>query len=145
MKKSICGVYCGRCELCGSCNGCAETDGQPFGAECVVAACCKKGEAELDAFREKLIVAFRSLGIEEMQQVSELYALKGSFINLEYSLPSGQKVKFWDDNKIYLGSQLHKKGSDRCYGIAADETYLLVSEYGDGGTDAEIVVWGRWN
>ena len=145
MKKSICGVDCGRCELCGSCNGCAETDGRPFGAGCVVAACCKKGEAELDAFREKLIAAFRSLGIEEMQQVSELYALKGSFINLEYSLPSGQKVKFWDDNKIYLGSQLHKKGSDRCYGIAADETYLLVSEYGDGGTDAEIVVWGRWN
>ena len=36
MKKSICGVDCGRCELCGSCNGCAETDGQPFGAECVL-------------------------------------------------------------------------------------------------------------
>ena len=33
-------------------------------------------------------------------------------------------MKFWDDNKIYLGSQLHKKGSDRRIGylvITADK------------------------
>ena len=80
-----------------------------------------------------------------MREVSELYALKGSFINLEYSFPNGQIVKFWDDNKIYLGNQVHKKGSDRCYGIAADETYLMVSEYGDLGAEAEVIVWKRWN
>lgn len=145
MRKSICGMDCGSCELRGDCSGCMETGGRPFGAECVLAAQCKKGEEALDAWKKKLIAAFRSLGIEEMQELNELYALKGSFINLEYSLPSGQKAKFWDDNKIYLGRQLYKKGSDRCYGIAADETYLLVSEYGDGGADAEVIVWKRWN
>ena len=46
---------------------------------------------------------------------------------------------------IYLGSQLHKRGSDRCYGIAADETYLAVSEYGENGADAQLVVFKRWN
>lgn len=145
MRKSICGMDCESCEMCGICNGCRETNGRPFGAACVVAEQCKKGEAALDAWKKKLIAAFRSLGIEEMREVSELYALKGSFINLEYSLPNGQIVKFWDDNKIYLGNQLHKKGSDRCYGIAADETYLMVSEYGDLGADAEVIVWKRWN
>lgn len=40
--KSICGIDCTKCGLSGACNGCAATDGQPFGAECLVAQCCKK-------------------------------------------------------------------------------------------------------
>lgn len=35
---------------------------------------------------------------------------------------------------------LHKKDSDRCYGIIADEKYLMVFEYSGFGADAEIVV-----
>ncbi len=35
--KSICGIDCTNCELCSTCNGCAATEGQPFGAECLVA------------------------------------------------------------------------------------------------------------
>ena len=30
-------------------------------------------------------------------------------------------------------------------GIAADETYLAVSEYGENGADAQLVVFKRWN
>ena len=30
-------------------------------------------------------------------------------------------------------------------GIAADEKYLMVSEYGENGSDAEIVIFQRWN
>lgn len=142
---SICGVDCAECELNGSCNGCVETGGQPFGKECVVALCCKKGEKVLCEFKEKLMAAFNALGIQDMEEVTELNALKGSFINIEYTLPNGQSVKFWDDDKIYFGNQLHKKGSERCYGIAADEKYLMVSEYGDYGADAEVIVFKRWN
>ena len=80
-----------------------------------------------------------------MEQVTDLNALHSAFVNLEYTLPGGQAVKFWDDDKIILGNQLHKRDSDRCYGIAADEKYLLVCEYGCEGTDAEIVVYKRWN
>ena len=65
-----------------------------------------------------------------MEQVTDLNALHSAFVNLEYTLPGGQAVKFWDDDKIILGNQLHKRDSDRCYGIAADEKYLLVCEYG---------------
>lgn len=78
-----------------------------------------------------------------MRRMCSLYALKGSFVNVEYTLPSGQQVKVWDDNKIYLGNQLHKKNSNRCYGIAADEKYLMVCEYSDGGAKPEIVVFKR--
>ncbi len=80
-----------------------------------------------------------------MEEVTELNALKGSFANIEYTLPNGHTVKFWDDNRIYLGNQLHKMDSDRCYGIIADEKYLMVSEYSSYGTDAEIIVFKRWN
>ena len=37
-----------------------------------------------------------------MEEVKNLNALKGSFVNLEYLLPSGQAIKFWDDNKNLL-------------------------------------------
>ena len=80
-----------------------------------------------------------------MEEVTDLNALKGSFANIEYPLPNGQIVKFWDDDKIYLGNQLQKKGSDRNYGIIADDKYLMVSEYSGYGSDAEIVVFKIWN
>ena len=92
-----------------------------------------------------VIAAFRALDIPEMEELTDLNALRGSLINIPYTLPSGQTVKLWDDDRIYLGSQLHKKGSGRCCGVAADETYLAVSEYGGNGEDAEIVVFKRWN
>lgn len=142
---SICGIDCTKCELSSTCNGCAKTGGQPFGAECVVALCHQKSETALCELKEKLIAAFNSLNIQDMEEVTELNALKGSFANIEYILPNGQPVKFWDDNQIYLGNQLHKRDSDRCYGIVADEKYLMVSEYGDYGSDAEVIVFKRWN
>ena len=143
--ESICGIDCTKCELNSTCNGCLETNGQPFRAECIVASYCKKGTAALSELKEKLITTCKLLNIPDMEQLTELHALKGSFANIEYVLPNGQTVKFWDDNRIYLGNQLHKKNSDRCYGIVADENYLMVSEYGNYGSDAEIIVFKQWN
>lgn len=143
--KSICGVDCTKCEFNTSCKGCAETNGRPFGADCVVALCCQKGDTALCEWKEKLIGAIHALHIQDMEEVTDLNALKGSVINIEYTLPNGQAVKFWDDNKIYLGNQVCKKDSDRCYGIAADDKYLMISEYSGYGSDAEIIVFKRWN
>lgn len=78
-----------------------------------------------------------------MEKATDLNALMDSFINLEYPLPNGQTVKFLHADKIYLGNQLHKKNSNRCYGLTADENFLLVCEYGEGGADAEIVCYKR--
>lgn len=143
--KSICGIDCTGCGLRTACGGCRETAGRPFGGECVVAAYSRKGGSALDSLKKELVAAFNGLGIPDMEEVTGLNALKGSFVNLAYTLPSGETVKFWDDNKIYLGNQLSKTGSSRCYGIVADEKYLMVAEYGDGGDGAELVVFKRWN
>lgn len=141
--KSICGIDCAKCEINGACKGCAETDGKPFGGDCVTALHCKKGD--LQEHREKLIEFFNSLNIPGAEKLCELYSVIGSYINMSYTLPNGQSVKFLEDNKIYLSSQICKQNSDRCYGIAADDSYLLVSEYGKDGADAELVIYTRWN
>lgn len=149
MCKSICGLDCTGCSMKNTCGGCAATDGKPFGGECMVAKCCgnrkdnscgdfSKNVCDL---KRRLIAEFNTLGIKDMPQVTDLYALVGSFINLKYTLPNGQTVKFWDDKRVYLGNQLEKIGTDRCYGLTADEDYLLVCEYGEIGEDAQIIVF----
>lgn len=142
--KSICGVDCTGCGLREGCGGCAETKGRPFGGACLVADRLKEGTPALCAFQEKLMGAFNALSIQDMDELRQLHALKGSLVNLTYTLPNGQAVQFWEDNKIYLGGQLAKKGSNLWYGMIADETHLMVSQYRGYGEEAEIVVFQRW-
>lgn len=152
MKNSICGIDCGQCPMKYDCGGCIATQGRPFGGSCVLALCCENngcehcGEAFEKACKLKaeLVAAINALGIEDMAEVTDLNALRGAFVNLEYKLPGGQSIKFWDDNRIYLGNQVCKMGSDRCYGMTADEHYLLVCEYGENGADPEVIVYKKW-
>ena len=92
---------------------------------------------------EVLLRKIHELGIEELKMVDHLNVLNGDYINLELKLPNGKNAKLLDDNKKYFGNQICKKGSDRCYGIAADECQILISEYGSGGSAAEFVMWVR--
>lgn len=95
--------------------------------------------------KTELIKAFNDLKIPGMDTVTELHQGKGDFVNLEFPLPSGQTVKLWDDNKTYFINQLEKENDSKCFGLTADEHYLLVCEYGDGGSDPKIIVFKRWN
>ena len=95
--------------------------------------------------KERLIKEFNALNIADMDEVKDLFEAKGDVVNLSFPLPCGQTVKLWDDNKIYYINQLEKKDGEKCYGLTADEHYLLVCEYGEGGSDAEIVILKRWN
>ncbi len=81
--------------------------------------------------------------LERYLQVNDLELLNGFFVNLEYTLPNGQLVKFLKDNNVYLGNQIEIPKSDRCYGLVADELYLLVCEYGCEGADPEIVLYKK--
>ena len=92
---------------------------------------------------EEWIRMFNALQIPHMDPVTHLNCLPGDFINLEYTLPSGKTIRLLDDSKTYYGAELCKKGSQRCYGLAARDGYLLVCEYGDQGSDPEIVVYKR--
>lgn len=144
MTDTICGIDCGICTFKNDCKGCAETNGQPFGGKCIAAECYKSGgETCFLAYKKHLIDEFNSLKIADMPAVTTLCQLNGAYINLEYPLPNGKKIKLLDDTKIYLGYQLEKPNSDRCYGLVADDHYLLVCEYGCNGANPEIIIYKK--
>lgn len=87
--------------------------------------------------KQTYINEVNALGIKELK-VTNLYVLQGSFVNQAYNL-NGNNIKVLDDNAIYWGNQV-QKSDGRCYGIACDEKYILVSEYGKDGADPEIVM-----
>ena len=79
-----------------------------------------------------------------MPKITELYALVGNFVNMEYPLHSGQNVKFLDNNSMYLGNQVECESKNgRCYGMVACVDFLLVCEYGENGADPEVVIYKR--
>jgi len=102
------------------------------------------GEAEFGNFKKKLIDEFNALNVEGLPKVEELNVLSGSFVNLEYTLPNGVNVKFLDDSATYLGNQLPCEfGGDRCFGIVANTTFLLVCTYEEDGNNPELVVYRK--
>lgn len=91
----------------------------------------------------KILERLHSLGIPALLEVDTLHELNGGYINLECRLPNGKMGKLLNDSGKYFANQVCKKGSDRCYGIAADENQLAVYEYGCEGADAVLVAWVR--
>lgn len=144
MKTYCDTTCCDECKLKGTaCPGCRETDGHPCGGHCVAAECVRAGGLKaLQDCKESIIREINALGIPDLR-VDGLHLLNGAFVNLEYTLPSGQKTKLLDDRNVYWGNQVERPGQERCYGIVADEWHLLVCEYGCEGADPKIVLFKR--
>ena len=144
MMRSICGSDC--CTVCPqktACGGCRETGGHPFGGVCVAAACVEQGGPEaFSDWKRSAVEELNALSIPDLH-IGDLIPLNGFYGNLEYHLPNGQAVKLLEDSKVYLGAQIERPGQERCYGVVADEKYLLVCEYGCNGADPEIVCYKR--
>lgn len=143
MKNTLCGVNCSECMMIKQCKGCVETNGCPLGKQCFIASYISVGgEEKFLEFKKKLIAELYDLELPGMPEVSELYALVGNFVNLEYTLPNGQAVKFLDDNSIYLGNQLEcELGEGRCFGIVGCMDFLLICTYGENGAEPELVLY----
>ena len=89
--------------------------------------------------QEQLLAEIKKLGIKEFEKINSLNLLDGSYLNLEVELPNGTKAKLLDDNKKYYANQVDIACSDKCYGVAADEDFIIVYRYGCDGADAELV------
>ena len=93
---------------------------------------------------KKVLLDYNDLHIEGMPEVKTLNFLVGGYINMEYSLPNGQKVKFLDDNTTYLANQLECEfGGNRCFGIAGNMDFLLVCTYEENGENPELVIYKK--
>lgn len=146
MKESICGANCAECPSKEVCPGCAEIKGCPFGKQCFVAKYILTGGMEnWQTFKKGLIDEINGLNIDGMEKATELYPLVGSFVNLEYPIPSGT-VKFLKDDEVYLGAQvknLFDENGKNCFGVIARENFILICTYEENGANPEIVVYKR--
>ena len=103
-----------------------------------------EGAEAFAAFKKQLIDEINALHIEGMPKLSKLNALVGGYINMEYQLPNGSKVKFLDDGATYLGNQLESTlQSGRCFGIAANADFILVCTYEENGENPELIVYKK--
>ena len=101
-------------------------------------------DGQFEAFKAQLIDEINALAIEGMPKVDKLNALVGSYVNLAYPLPSGQKVKFLDDGTTYLGNQLECEfGGDRCFGVLANMDFILVCTYEAEGANPELILYKK--
>lgn len=96
-----------------------------------------------EKFKKELINDFNSLHIEGMPKVAELSALIGAYVNLEYTMPNGHKIKYLDDGATYLGYQLEGAAGGRCFGLVGNADFLLVCTYGENGEDPELLVYKK--
>ena len=102
------------------------------------------GKEMLEEFKAKLINELNTLlSIEGLPNVEELNVLPGEFVNLEYALPNGEKMKFLDDKQTYLGSQLESDLGDRCFGIVANMDFLLICTYEENGENPELLIYKK--
>ena len=99
---------------------------------------------QFEVFKQQLIREINDLHIEGMPRLEKLNALVGQFVNLEYRLPSGERVKFLNEQTTYLGNQLESEfGGGRCFGVLANMDFILISTYGEGGSDPELVLYKK--
>lgn len=99
------------------------------------------GKDAFEQFKRQLVQEFNVLlRAEGLPTVENLNVLACEFVNLEYTLPNGQKTKFLKDNATYLGTQL-ETNFGRCFGLAGGLDFLLVCSYDENGENPEIVVF----
>ena len=99
---------------------------------------------QFEEFKIQLIKEINDLHIDGMPVVEKLNALVGKYINLEYELPSGEKVKFLDDKKTYLGNQLECEfGEERYFGVLAGMDFIMVCTYDEDYGNPELLLYKR--
>jgi len=140
---SICKKYnCKECPSFAECGGCENCNAQPFNSkeQCICARLInEKGFDGYQATFKHIIDSINALGIDGLH-VDDMNVLPGSFLNLEYPLPSGGSVKYLNDDKTYFANQI-ETSSDRCFGVVSDGTFLLVATYGSEGKDPKLILY----
>ena len=146
----VCGANCNDCELMknNNCKGCKNTNGCPFGKKCWIAKYIELGGKDnFEIFKKQLINEINSLNIDGMSSINELYPLHGSFVNLEYILPNGEKVKFLSDTDLYLGNQVeclfNDENTKKCFGVVSNMDFIMVSIYEENGINPELLVYKK--
>lgn len=145
MSETYCGTNCSDCAYDGKCKGCKETCGSPFGGRCPAAEYIKIGGMEnYLEFKAKLKIEVNELlAANGIGPAEELFELNGEYVNLAYPLPSGDEVKFLNDKNVYLGAQIEFGDQGVCYGVVADQSFILICSYSVNGSEPELIAYRK--
>jgi hypothetical protein len=83
------------------------------------------------------------LATQGISAIDGLFELVGEYVNLEYPMPSGEKVKLLNDKNIYLGAQIEVADLGICYGVVADTGFILLCSYSVNGSEPELIVYKK--
>lgn len=99
---------------------------------------------EFDTFKAQLVKEINELQIEGMPKLEKLNALVGKYVNIEYPLSNGTKLKFLDDNTTYLGNQLESEIVDGLYfGVIANMDFILIATYEKDVQNPELILYKK--
>ncbi len=136
--KTYCGIDCCKnCDKLSECGSCEKCQGHPFGGSCVA-----ERNRNFLTLKNQIIEEINSFGIKDLT-LNDFNLLNGAYVNLAYPLPNGTTVQFLNDNDIYFAKQIERPNSERCYGIVANEEFILICEYGCNGANPEIILYKR--
>ncbi len=143
--KSFCGADCEKCSFNKNCKGCETTCGSPFGGKCIAYEYIKIGGTDAyNEFKAKLKDEINNLLILlGIPQTDALFELCGEYVNLEYSLPCGNTVKYLNDKNVYLGCQIEFADMGICYGVVADSNFILICSYSVDGSEPELIMYKK--
>lgn len=132
--------FCKKCSLNNNCISC-----ESIFNNCIALDYIKIGGIEnYNEFKKILLNEINSLLTEiNIPEIENLCEISGSFVNLEYSIPNGETVKFLDDKKIYLATQIEFADMGVCYGVVADTNFILVCSYSVNGSEPELIVYKK--
>lgn len=101
-------------------------------------------DGQFEQFKKQLIEEINAVRPEGMPAVEKLNALVGQYVNIEYVMPNGRKMKLLDDEKTYLGNQLESEiVPGLCFGIAANMDFILIASYEEDGKNPELLVYKK--
>ena len=99
---------CKECSAFNKCGGFISNSDKSFSRDCIARRLIvKNGFNSFLDFKKKVINKINNLGIKELK-VDDLNLLSASFVNLEYELENGTKVKLLNNNNVYLGQQIER-------------------------------------
>ena len=95
-------------------------------------------------FKQKLMGEINALlATQGIRVIVGLFELVGEYVNLEYLMPSGEKVKLLNDKNIYLGAQIEFTDLGICYGVVADTGFILNCSYSVNYSEPELIIYRK--
>ena len=101
-------------------------------------------DGSFETLKRQLIDEINALTIPGMPKLEKLNALVGKYVNLEYPIPGGARVRLLNDGTTYLGNQLESgKDPGLCFGVLACADFILICSYEAGGENPELLLYKK--